>query len=253
MKNNSLLLFTILCLCVIGCKEEKQFPIEKKYWDASDYETIVNELKYNTKEDDKLPTFDNPETEILLEKLTDEENFRVILDDKELGLKHKSEVAQKFFDQWQVMSDIYTETDRTDKYVYEKELLEVQNFGLELQIKYFKLGNDQIIEASDDPKSESVVSNVNSNVNTLVDNMMLYLDQINSEKSYSSNGLDLIAAGIDKNFTELINVYPNFDYESLLRKVNLMLNKTKAENVKQSLTNLKVLIESKKQQPETAI
>ncbi|OCB70111.1 hypothetical protein B0A79_01465 [Flavobacterium piscis] len=246
MKNNTILLFAFLLLCLVSCKEENKFPLEKKYWDVTDYDNVIREVKYGTKPDEKLPTFDNPETKLLLEKLTDQENFKVVLDDKELGLKHRNEIAQQFFDKWKDMTTIYNAIDRTDKYIYEKEYLEVFNFGLGLQLRYFKLGNDEIIEKADDPNSLSVLNTINRNTQTLVNNMIIYLDEINNEKSYSDLGLNLIANGIDKNFTELINIYPNFNYDDLLEKVNLMLKKTKSENIKQSLTKLKQLIESKK-------
>lgn len=246
MKNNIVVLFAFLFLCLIGCKEENKFPVEKKYWDVTDYDNVIREIKFGTKPDEKLPTFDNPETQLLVEKLTDEENFKVVLDDKELGLKHRSEIAQQFFDKWKDMSTIYNAIDRTDKYIYEKEYVEVFNFGLELQLKYFKLGNDEIIERSDDPNSLSVQNTINRNTETLVNNMIIYLNEINNEKSFTNVGLNLISNGIDKNFTELINLYPNFNYDGLLEKVNLMLKKTKSENIKQSLTKLKELIESKK-------
>lgn len=245
MKNRSLVILSILSLFIFSCQEEQKYPTDKKYWTIPDYENVIRKLKYGIKADEKLPTFDNPETSLVLEKLTDEENFKVVLDDKQLGLKHKSEVAKQFFDVWKGMSSIYTATDRTDKYVYEREFVEIENFGLELEIKYFKLGNDEILEKVDNPNATNVTETVNSNINTLVNNMMIYLDEINKEKSYSNVGLDLIASGIDKNFTELLNVYPNFNYDKLLEKVDLMLNKTKSENIKQSLTKLKALIESK--------
>lgn len=245
MNSKKFLLLTLAGLAISSCKEEQGFPTDKKYWDVKDYEMVVNEIKYNAKPEEKLPTFDDPETRLLVEKLTDEENFKVVLDDTQLGVKHRSEMAQQFFDEWRKMSDLYSEMDRTDKYIYEKEFLEVWNFGLELQIRYFKLGNDAIIEKSDDPKSESVINVTNSNISTLVGNMMIYLDEINNEKSYSEEGLNLISKGIDTNFIELVNVYPDFDYSSLLRKVDLMLNKTKSVNIKQSLTKLKTLIELK--------
>lgn len=246
MKNNTVVLFAFLFLCLTSCKEENKFPLEKKYWDVADYDNVIREVKFGTKPDEKLPTFDNPETKLLVEKLTDEENFKVVLDDKELGLKHRTEIAQQFFDKWKDMSTIYNAIDRTDKYIYEREYIEVFNFGLELQLKYFTLGNDEIIEKADDPNSISVKNTIDSNTRTLVHNMIIYLNEINNEKSFTNVGLDLIANGIDKNFTELITIYPNFNYEDLLEKVNLMLNKTKSENIKQSLTKLKQLIESKK-------
>jgi hypothetical protein len=246
MKNNTITIFAFLFLCLTSCKEENKFPLDKKYWDVADYDNVIREVKFGAKPDEKLPTFDNPETKLLVEKLTDEENFKVVLDDKELGLKHRNEIAQQFFEKWKDMATIYNAIDRTDKYIYEREYLEVFNFGLELQLKYFKLGNDEIIEKSDDPNSLSVINTTNRNTETLVNNMIIYLDEINNEKSYTDIGLSLIANGIDKNFTELINIYPNYNYESLLEKVNLMLKKTNSENIKQSLTKLKQLIESKK-------
>lgn len=246
MKNKYILFFLVFILSLTSCKEEGKFPVDKKYWDIKDYAIVINEIKYNSKPGDKLPTFSDSESSLILEKLTDEENFKVVLDDKELGIKHKNEVAQEFFTQWKSMSDIYTEIDRTDKYVYERELLEIWNFGLELQIKYFKLGNDAIIEKADDPNSTTVQNIVTSNTSALMNNMMIFIDEINNEKSYSEIGLNLIAESIEKNFTELIKVFPSADYDSLLHKVNLMLNKSKSESIKHSLTKIKELIESKK-------
>lgn len=239
------ILFIVLTISIVfSCKNESDNLSDKKYWDANDYATVINQIKYNSKPDEKLPTFDNPETKVLLEKLTDEDNFRIVLDDNELGIKHRSEVAQQFFDEWKKMSDIYTEIDRTDKYLYEVEFIEIWNFGLELQLKYFKLGNDAIIEKSDDPNSANVKNTTSSNIDALVNNMMIYLDEINNEKSFSEIGLSLISDGITKNFVDLINTYPKHNFEGLSKKVNLMLNKTKSENIRKSLTTVKLLLES---------
>ncbi|PBJ14429.1 hypothetical protein BSF42_08470 [Flavobacterium sp. ACN6] len=239
-----MLFLSLLFLSLIGCKEESKFPLDKKYWDIEDYDYVIREIKF-ANPDEKLPTFDDPETKAIVEKFTDEQNFKVVLDDNQLGLKHRSELGQQFFNKWRDMVTIYNATDRTDKYLYEKEYLEVYNFGLELQIKYFKLGNDEIIERADDPNSLSVINTVNSNTGTLVNNMILYLNEINNEKAYTNAGLDLLASGIDTNFIELINTYPNYDYSDLVEKIDLMLKKTKSENIKQSLTKLKGLIKSK--------
>ena len=233
-------------LFATSCKKENKFPIEKKYWDTDDYDNVVRELRFGVKPDEKLPTFDDTETKIIVEKLTDQANFKVVLDDNELGLKHKNEIGEKFFKIWQDMSEIYSQIDRKDIYVYEKERIEVFNFGLALQLRYFKLGNDEIKQKSDDPNASNVSETVNSNVNTLIGNYMFYLDEINNEKSYSNICLDLIAEGIDKYFTDLVNIYPNSYYDSLKEKIVLLSNKTKSQNIKNSLLKLKKLIDSKK-------
>ena len=138
-------LLIILYLILSSCKTENhEFPIEKRYWDLSDYDDAILELRYGYKDDESLPTFDNPENRIIVEKLTDHQNYKVVLDDKELGLKHRNEVASTFFNKWKDMNKIYSDTDRKDNYIYEEEMLKVWHFGLELQLKYFKLGNDQI-------------------------------------------------------------------------------------------------------------
>lgn len=246
MKTKNLLIVLSILFFATSCKTENKFPTEKKYWDTDDYDNVVRELRFGTKPDEKLPTFDDAETKIIVEKLTDQENFKVILDDKELGLKHKNEIGEKFFKIWQDMNEIYSQIDRKDIYVYEKERIEVFNFGLALQLRYFKLGNDEIKQKSDDPNAGNVKETVNSNVNTLIKNYMFYLDEINNEKSYSNVGLDLIAEGIDKYFTDLVNLYPNSYYDDLKEKIVLLSNKTKSENIKNSLLKLQKLIDSKK-------
>lgn len=246
MKTKKLLIVLSILFLVTSCKTENKFPTDKKYWDTDDYDNVVRELRFGIKPDEKLPTFDDPETKIIVKKLTDQNNFKVVLDDNELGLKHKNEIGQKFFKIWQDMNEIYSQTDRTDAYVYEKERIEVFNFGLALQLRYFKLGNDEIKEKSDDPNASNVKEVVNSNVNTLIGNYMFYLDEINNEKSYSNIGLDLIADGIDTYFTDLVNLYPNSYYDSLEEKIVLLEKKTKSENIKNSLLKLQKLIESKK-------
>jgi hypothetical protein len=246
MKTKNFLILLSVLFISICCKKESEFPIEKKYWDTDDYDKVVLELRFGTNPDEKLPTFDDPETKIIVEKLTDQNNFKVILDDNELGLKHKNEISQKFFTIWQDMNEIYSQLDRKDVYVYEKERIEVFNFGLALQLRYFKLGNDEIKEKSDDPNANNVKEVVDSNVNTLINNYMFYLNEINNEKSYSNIGLDLIAEGIDKYFTDLVNLNPSANYDNLKEKIILLSNKTKSQNIKNSLLNLQKLIESKK-------
>jgi len=244
-----LTLLAVICLFITSCETEKhKFPTEKRYWDTNDYADVVRELLYGYEQDEKLPTFDDPKTRVIVEKLTDQQNFKVVLDDNELGLKHKNEIAKDFFNRWRDMQDIYQATDRKDNYLYDKEMIEVWQFGLSLQLKYFKLGNDNILISADDPDSYQTKNNVNSNIKTLIKNFLIYLDEINNEKAFSEQGKELFAKGIDNYFTELIEFYPNANYGSMEKKIELMLNKTQTEKIKNSLTKIKELIESKKQQ-----
>ena len=110
------LVFTIL---ITNCKTEKnEYPLDKRYWDTNDYEGVILNLRFGYEDDEKKPNFDNPEQRIIVEKLTDEQNFKVVLKDKELGIKHRNAVATEFFNQWKNMHQIYQAIDRKDKYIY---------------------------------------------------------------------------------------------------------------------------------------
>lgn len=235
-----IILLIFACIGLSNCKKENehQFPIEKRYWDENDYKEVVFELKYAYDEDETLPTFNNPNTRIIVEKLTDQKNFEVVLEDKELGLKYKNRIAEKFFKEWQEMSGIYSSTDRKDKYPYEKEFLAVWHFGLGLQLKYFKLGNDYIIENADDPNSRNIKNKVGSNVKTLIRNYMIYLDLVDNENAFSEEGKEIFASGINKYFTELYSLYPNSDYSEMKRKSELMLEKSNSAKIQSSLKKL---------------
>lgn len=243
-----ILVFSLLLSC--NNKLDK-FPIEKKYWDAEDYKNVVGEIKYNYKPDEKLPSLNDDETRVIVEKLIDTKNYEIVLDDSELGLKHRNEVAQVFFDAWRNMTSIYNQTDRKDKFIYETEMIEVQKFGLGLQLRYFKMGNDEIIESSEDPNSFQVKNVIESNTSTLIGNFLFYLDQINNENSFSEKGLNSIAEGIDKYFPQLITMYPNADYSVMENKLVLLEKKSKSEKIKNSLKNIQSLINSSKSKNNT--
>ena len=244
MKNNkNIFLVLISCFVLVSCeKKDSAFPIEKRYWTVEDYENAIQEIKYGTDSEEKTPKLSDPETKAIVEKLTDEENFNVVLDDNQLGLKHKNEVAQGFFNVWRDMMGIYSVMDRQDKYTYEMEHINCYKFGLGLQLKYFKLGNDNIIENADDKNDSPTISNVNSNINAMVSNYENYLDEINTENALSENGRNAYAEGIDKYFSELLKLYPNANYSSMKTKIELMLIKTKSPSIVAALNKIKSLI-----------
>lgn len=247
MSNSKILVLFFFCLTLTNCNTEtRKYPIDKRYWTNMDYADAITQLKYGVNPDEKLPTFDDPKTRIIVEKLTDQQNFKIVLEDNELGLKHRNKVATDFFNRWKDLNSVYRSTDRKDNYIYSKEMIEIYHFGLGLQLIYFKLGNDEIIESADDPNSSSVKSSINSNVTILIRNYLNYLDEINDEKALSDEGKELLAQGIDIYFTQLVESYPNADYSGMINKVELMEKKSKSEKVKSSLGKLKVLIESKK-------
>ncbi len=254
MKNQKLLLMArintlllaFVCLFFTNCNDNNsKYPIDKRYWDAMDYANVIRELKYGYESDEIVPSYNDPENRIVFEKLVDQQNFKVVLDDEELGKKHRNEISSDFFMRWKDMNTIYRQTDRKDNYVYDRELIEVWHFGLSLQLRYFKLGNDVIAESSDDPNSGQAGRIINSNVRTLLSNFNNYLDEVNNEKAFSKEGKELISKGIDVYFTELVDLYPKANYKGMQRKIELLQKKTKSENIKTSLVKLNELIKSK--------
>jgi hypothetical protein len=246
MKKINLILLAFLFIG-LSCGEEKlRFPTNKRYWTPEDYTQVVRELKYGYKGDEKRPTLSNPETRVVVEKLTDHQNFKVVLTDSELGLNYKNDMATAFFGHWRDMNGIYKDVDRKDKYLYEKEMLKVWHFGLDLQQYYFKLGNDQIISNSDDSDSRQVERTVQDNVNTMINNYGLYLDEVNRENYYSPSGLKLYVEGIDVYFKELVASYPKGNYAKMLVKIDALLKKSNSDMVKSSLENLKSQIQKAK-------
>lgn len=245
--NKTTILMVIIAIVIAGCKEEKhKFPLDKKFWTPADYDEVNLDLNYGYEPDEKLPSLDDPETRAVVEKLTDQQNYLVVLDDNELGLKHRNNVAEQFFLQWKDMNKIYRGRDVQDNYIYDRELIKTYHFGLGLQLKYFKLGNDEILASADDPEDPAVVRRVNSNIQTMIGNFNIYLDEINDEDSYSEEGLKLLAEGIDKYFIQLVDSYPDANYNGMQKKVQLLKNKSKSDAIKNSLESLDQLIESKK-------
>lgn len=252
MTGLKLALLALVCITFSNCKTEKhEFPLDKRYWDLVDYDNVVRELNYGYQTDENLPSFKDPNTRIIVEKLTDHQNFNIVLEDHELGLKHRNNVAEKFFREWQDMGKIYLAIDRKDKYLYDLEMLAVWHFGLDLQLKYFKLGNDEIQESADDPNSSKVKNTINSNVNTLIKNYLIYLDLINDEKSFSEKGKEQLAQGIDRYFLRLIELYPNANYGGMKNKAELMLKKSESTEIKTSLKKLIKLIDYKKNKKDS--
>jgi hypothetical protein len=179
---------------------------------------------------------------MIVEKLTDQQNFNVVLNDKELGMSYKNEVAEAFFKRWRLLTSVYDKLDRKDNYIYDQEMLAVYHFGLGLQLRYFELGNEEIRANSDDPSSAEVKLTTDSNINILVKNFTAYLDYVNEEKRFSEKGQKLFAEGMKTYFTKLIDRYPETDYGALKTKVDLMLKKTKVASIKSELTNLSELL-----------
>jgi hypothetical protein len=238
------ILLTGVILILSGCGSNSRFPTEKRFWTPEDYDEVIWQIEYRTPKGEEYPRFSNVESAIVIQKLVDPQNYEVVLDDTELGLNYRTEVASAFFQEYQSLLKAYRAMDIQDKYVYAQELVEIEKFGLGLQVKYFRLGNDRIIEQADSPASVAHV--LKSNEENIVGNFIGYLDNIGEEKYYSTYA-SLLADGINLHFYTLIEKFPKANYTGMLNKANLMLEKTSEEETKQALTKLISKLESMKE------
>ena len=238
----------LLVFVLIGCGGNgSSFPTQKRYWTVEDYQTVNEELtalKYNNKE---LPNLDNPETAPIFKKIIDTSNFAVVANDDQLGIQHRANFTSKMFDEYRDLVEAYSGTDRTDKYKYPLEFIEVLKFGLPLQISYISLGNQDIIKDAIDPNAAQVVDLVNRNKNILITNFTLYLEHINYEDRLNEKAIASYVDGLKSFFPKLINqLVPAGDYSDMLVKIDNMLKKTKNPLVAAELQELETLINSKK-------
>lgn len=248
MKKNHFLIFSIACFLFASCgdKSSGNFPMEKKYWTPDDYETVNEELsalKYNNKE---LPNLLNPRSSAIFQKIVDTVNFSVVADDDQLGLQHRKEFLNNFFDQYKRLVDAYSGTDRTDKYQYPLELVEIGKFGLAFLVDYIVIGNQEILKTADNPSAPEVVDIVNRNKNILIRNYNLYLEYANYEDRFDEKALISYSQGLQNFFPKLISdVVPDGDFSDMITKVDNMLKKSKNTLVTTQLQNIQNLLKTK--------
>lgn len=247
---NKLTSILLIVFFLANACNTNRFPlIEKRYWTPDDYHEVITEIDYRTPEGEEYPRFANPETAPVIKKLVDAENYKVVLEDPELGLNYKAELSGNFFEQYQIMNRTYRKTDRQDNYIYAEELIAIEQFGLGLQLQYFKLGIDRIKGQADSENSEDVTETLHSNLKRLVDNFDIYLDEF-KEADHFSTAAPKLADGVTTYFFKLIEMFPDADYTPMSAKASAMLEKTKDQGLKNALSALLAKIESVKKPAE---
>ncbi len=237
----------LLCVFLTACGGvQSKFPLDKKYWSVEDYDKALRLVRFDTPGDERYPEFENKKTSPIIKKLIDHQNFLVILTDEQLGLSYRNEISDDFFDHYKTMVKTYRVTNEKDQFIYDDEFVEIQKFGLNLQLHYFKLGNDRIIKEADDPEARDIKSLVSSNLRTIFSNYNNYLDLVNSEKSFTAASLTAYADGIDKWFPKLFETFPNGDFKITKNKAKLMLKKSESPVVKAAIEGLLSKIEELK-------
>ncbi|MBV6643910.1 MAG: hypothetical protein KI790_00585 [Cyclobacteriaceae bacterium] len=230
----------VSCISILSCSDDSnsRYPMQKRYWNTQDYDQVIRQIKYHNPKEERYPEFSNPKTAPVIQKLVDVQNFLVVLTDDQLGVNHRSKQATDFFEEYKQLSNAYYVIDRQDNFVYGEELIAIMKFGLELQLHYFKLGNDDILKDADDPNAPEIQRLVKSNERTITKNFNRYLDFVNKETGLDEKTLRSYCDGISVYFNKLYSNFSNADPQITIKKAELMLNKTKNDSVRDSLTEL---------------
>lgn len=213
-----------------------RFPIDKPYWTDEDYREVWLEL-YSMSKDEELPRFSNPETNEVIRKIIDPQNYEAVLEDAELGLNYRNEVSQKFFDHTKSIVELYGGMDVQDKFVYAEELAELRNFFLGFQIVYFRIGNENIANQTDDPQT------IKRNEQTIVANFTSYLEDLRREKTYG-NYAAILGEGISIHFSKLISTFPTANYSGMLAQAKVVREKVQTPEIQKALSELITKLES---------
>jgi hypothetical protein len=146
-------------------------------------------------------------------------------------------VSQDYFEYFIDLMKLYSGMDVQDKFIYAPELIELRRFFLDFQIVYFRVGNENIADKSDDRAT------IRKNEQTIIENFENYLEHLREEKAYGSYAPDL-AEGISVEFAKLIETFPKANYSGMLRTAKAIEPKIQTSEIKSALTKLIAKLES---------
>lgn len=133
--------------------------------------------------------------------------------------------------------ELYSGMDVQDKFIYAEELAEMRKFFLGFQIVYFRVGNENIANQSDERNT------MRRNKQTIIGNFNSYLEGLRREKAYGPYAANL-GEGITTHFTKLIETFPNANYKGMLSTAKAMQGKVETPEVKKALSGLIAKLES---------
>lgn len=230
----SLMFFSLL---ICGCSDSvsNKFKLEKRFWEAADYNYAINHIQYDASNGDGLPRLSNPETAPVFLKLIDTLNVAHIFNDEQLGIRHRSGVASSFFKISNDLVKIYQVYDVQDKLIYPDEVVETIKFALYIQLYEFKLGNEAIKKESLSADYSDVMSTIVKNEQTIVNNFQIYIELLAREFIFSDKAKKKYAEMINDYYLKLINYFPNANYQPIKGMAVQIKEKIEFEELKKSL------------------
>lgn len=148
------------------------------------------------------------------------------------------------FNVYKDLDKLFTAYDRQDKYIYSEEMVDVIDWGLTLQIHYFKLGNDDIKSDALDPESSDVKRLCNSNIRSVINNFSNNLMVLAKEEAFNENAKKKFATNVLKNFYDLKSTFPEGDYNGLIITIDKTIKNIESTEIKDQLKSLKLHLEN---------
>lgn len=206
-------------------------------WGPQDYDDILYNIRMNCEPDD-YPQFDNPISSRIIKKLVDPRNFEHILNDTTLGIVHRSQEADQFFERTNELNQLYSIRDEKDQFVYDQELVSILIFSLDFFTENARITLANLDELVGDPESLAYQQASDETHQILIHNFEIYLDYIHAESAFGHEAIKQYTDGIDQHFSLLLEEFPDGNYLNLKAKVIQMMEKTEHAELKASLLNL---------------
>jgi len=241
-KISVILLFVVL-IYSCGSKLPDSYHMEKRYWDVSDYNEAVEYIK-SLPINEGRPRINDPLTAPVFIKLVDAQNVSIILNDSSLGIKHRNEIAVQFFNISLDIIESYKFLDKQDKYIYPLELVKAIEFGLNTQLLYFKVGNQEIIKNAINPEASDVKNILVGNEQTIANNFNNDILFLTKEDALNNAAITEYSEMINICFAKLIKEFPQANYSEMRSSAQTLTQKVKSAELKKALANLVDLIDN---------
>lgn len=207
MKNISLSLIVLLLFFSSSCHKPQRkdhslsikayekwgIPAPDKIWTYMDYQKALAGLtQLKLKNEFALPTKDSPRSSALFNRLINTENM-TFLDDDSMPLYQKAQMAKQYLEIQRELTDLYTDIRRTKQY-YNRELIDIYIFGLEVLQKMLHLAD--LINQSNNPMDVDMQTGFRSIQVLYVSHVIWMLNEQKNTSKYFKPDLEVLTDSI---------------------------------------------------------
>ncbi len=254
MKNISLSLIVLLLFFFSSCHkplrkdhslsikayEKWGIPAPDKIWSYMDYQKALAGLtQLKLKDEFALPTKDSPRSSALFYRLIDIGNMTFLNDDS-MPLFQKAQMAKRYLEIQRELTDLYTDIRRREQY-YNRELIDIYIFGLEILQKMLHLAN--LINQSDNPMDVDLQTGYHSIQVLYVSHVIWMLNEQKNTSKYLEPDLEVLADSITQSVEQNKYWLDTSFTKELKKALHVAIDSSSSDNVKEKYIHLKKLLE----------